>query len=92
MPADPFFSGASLNRVGNRSTPLFLPLPRAGEGWGELCCDMSPAFIAGVESHLPKASIAFDRFHIMQLRRKAVDTVRREEATRTDVPKRTRCG
>jgi transposase len=27
--------------------------------------DMSPAFIAGVSKHLPKASITFDKFHII---------------------------
>ena len=54
------------------------------------CCDMSPAFIAGVEASLPKAKITFDRFHIMQMMSQAVDAVRREEVKETDVLKRTR--
>jgi transposase len=54
------------------------------------CCDMSPAFIAGVETSLPNAKITFDRFHIMQLMGQAVDAVRREEVKETDVLKRTR--
>ena len=56
----------------------------------QVCCDMSPAFIAGVKAYLPEASITFDRFHIMQLMNKAVDAVRRQEAKETDVLKRTR--
>jgi len=51
---------------------------------------LSPAFVAGVGSHLPEASITFDRFHMLMS--KAVDTVRREEATGANVLKRTRCG
>jgi transposase len=45
----------------------------------EVSMDMSPAFISGVEEHLPAAAIAFDRFHLMQYMGKAVDQVRREE-------------
>ena len=41
-----------------------------------VCCDMSPAFISGVESFFPKAHVTFDRFHIM----KVLNEVRREEA------------
>ena len=32
---------------------------------GEVCCDMSQAFVSGVERHFPKARITFDRFHLM---------------------------
>ena len=31
----------------------------------EVCCDMSQAFVSGVERHFPKAHITFDRFHLM---------------------------
>ncbi len=41
--------------------------------------DMSPAFIAGVETHLPDAAITFDLFHDMQLASHTVDLVRLEE-------------
>lgn len=44
-----------------------------------LSMDMSPAFISGAASCLPKAEITFDRFHIMKLINEAVDEVRREE-------------
>lgn len=45
-----------------------------------VCCDMSPAFIKGVETTLPGAALTFDRFHLMKLIGDAVDLVRREEA------------
>ena len=58
------------------------------EGVGEVCCDMSKAFVAGVESNFPKAHITFDRFHIMKVLNDAVDEVRREEAkTRPELSK-----
>lgn len=46
----------------------------------EVCCDMSPAFISGVQEQFPNAEITFDRFHIMKVVGDAVDQVRREEA------------
>jgi len=36
-------------------------------------CDMSPAFIKGVEKFLPEANITFDKFHILKIINKAVD-------------------
>ncbi len=42
-------------------------------------CDMSPAFIKGIDMYLPEANITFDKFHIMKIINKAVDQVRREE-------------
>ena len=54
----------------------------------EVCCDMSQAFVSGVERHFPKAHITFDRFHIMKVLNEAVDEVRREEAkTRPELAK-----
>ncbi|QZT38250.1 ISL3 family transposase [Halosquirtibacter xylanolyticus] len=43
-------------------------------------CDMSPSFISGIATHLPDASITFDKFHIMKIINEAVDKVRRSEA------------
>lgn len=45
----------------------------------DVSCDMSPAFIRGVEDYLPDANITFDRFHIMKILNKAVDEVRKQE-------------
>lgn len=55
-----------------------------------VCCDMSPAFIKGVETTLPAAAITFDRFHLMKLIGEAVDQVRREEARTEPGLKKTR--
>ncbi len=45
----------------------------------QMCCDMSPAFIKGVEENFPDAELTFDKFHIMKIINAAVDQVRREE-------------
>ena len=45
----------------------------------EMCCDMSPAFISGVEKQFPEAHLTFDKFHVMKIINDAVDKVRREE-------------
>lgn len=45
----------------------------------EVCCDMSPSFISGVESNFPNASITFDKFHVMKMVNEALDLVRRQE-------------
>lgn len=46
---------------------------------GEVCSDMSPAFIRGVGDHLPEAEITFDRYHVIAELNKAVDEVRKVE-------------
>jgi transposase len=45
----------------------------------EMCSDMSPAFITGVENYFPNAYLTFDKFHIMKIINAAVDEVRRQE-------------
>jgi len=45
----------------------------------DVSCDMSAAFVKGVQDHLPNANITFDRFHITKIINKAVDDVRKEE-------------
>ena len=56
----------------------------------EVCCDMSPAFIRGVEEYFPDAEITFDKFHVMKLVGEAVDEVRIEEQKQTPELKRTK--
>ncbi len=46
----------------------------------EVCQDMSEAFLKGTLTHLPKAEITFDRYHVKSHLSAAVDEVRREEA------------
>lgn len=45
----------------------------------EFSCDLSPAFISGIEEHFPGAHITFDKFHVMKLLNKAIDETRRQE-------------
>lgn len=53
----------------------------------DVSCDMSPAFIKGVNQYLPKAKITFDRFHIIRIINAAVDKVRRQESKDQDILK-----
>ena len=53
-------------------------------------CDMSPAFIKGVNDNLPNAEITFDTFHILKIINEAVDDVRREQARTNPLLKKTR--
>jgi transposase len=54
------------------------------------CCDMSPAFISGIENTFPNASITFDKFHVMKIMNDAIDRVRREEQSHNAKLKSTR--
>jgi transposase len=56
----------------------------------EVCSDMSPAFIKGVETEFPKANITFDKFHVMKLVNEALDQVRRQEQNEQPILKKTR--
>ncbi|PIV42761.1 MAG: ISL3 family transposase, partial [Nitrospirae bacterium CG02_land_8_20_14_3_00_41_53] len=56
----------------------------------EVCCDMSPAFISGVEKHFPEAQLTFDKFHVLKIINEAVDEVRRQEQQSRPELKRTR--
>lgn len=45
----------------------------------EFSCDLSPAFISGIEEHFTHAKITFDKFHVMKLLNRAIDETRRTE-------------
>jgi transposase len=62
----------------------------SNETVNNFCCDMSPAFISGIENYFPNASITFDKFHVMKLINKAIDKVRREEQSHNALLKKTR--
>ncbi|HLI56889.1 MAG TPA: ISL3 family transposase [Actinomycetota bacterium] len=47
----------------------------------EVCCDMSHHYIQGTAENFPNAQITFDRYHIVQMVSRAVDEVRRHEAS-----------
>jgi len=53
--------------------------PEAIEG---VSIDMSPAYIKGVETHLPNAAITFDKFHVIAHASHALDLTRRAEQKR----------
>jgi transposase len=53
----------------------------------QISCDMSPAFILGVEENLPNADIVFDRFHVTKVINDAVDKVRKAEVTKNPILK-----
>lgn len=44
--------------------------------------DMSPAYIKGVETHLPNAAVTFDKFHVIAHASHALDLTRRAEQKR----------
>ena len=44
-----------------------------------VCMDMSAAYTKGATQALPKASISYDRFHVIALANEAMDAVRRDE-------------
>jgi len=56
----------------------------------EVCCDMSPAYIRGIEDYFPGAEITFDKFHVMKLVNEAVDDVRIAEQKQTPELKHTK--
>lgn len=56
----------------------------------EVCCDMSPAFISGIEQHFPEAHITFDKFHVLKVLNEALDEVRRQEQQNCPELKKTR--
>ena len=54
----------------------------------QVCCDMSPAYIRGIEDTFEEAAITFDKFHILKVINEAVDEVRRwEQRTRPELKK-----
>jgi transposase len=61
-------------------TEFLAAIPAHGakaEAITEVVMDMSPAYIAGVQTHFPNARIVFDLFHIMKLAGEALDAVRK---------------
>lgn len=52
--------------------------PRRARAIHTVCCDMWAVYIDAVRTHLPQATIVFDRFHLSQHLGRAVDDVRRQ--------------
>ncbi len=51
--------------------------PRRARAIRVVCCDMWDPYVDAVRTHLPQATLVFDRFHLGQHLNRAVDTVRR---------------
>ena len=62
----------------------------AVENVTQVSCDMSPAFIKGVEDNLPNAAVVFDRFHVTKVINEAVDKVRKAEVGQNPILKNSR--
>lgn len=56
----------------------------------EVVCDMSPAFLSGIEDHFPHSHVTIDWFHIVQQFVKAVDDTRKLEHRHIGLPKASR--
>ena len=52
--------------------------------------DMYPAFKSGAREYFPKATIVFDKFHVIKMMNDSVDRVRRTESKENHVLKNTR--
>jgi len=56
----------------------------------EACCDMSKAFIKGIEENFPQAAITFDKFHVIKAVNEALEKIRRREAQSNPILKGSR--
>jgi transposase len=53
-----------------------------------VCCDMWDPYLNGISKHIPRATVVFDRFHIMKQMNKAIEKVRwAEQKTNEDLKK-----
>jgi len=46
----------------------------------DFSCDMSPAFLSGIEATFPRAKVTLDKFHLVAMLTKAVDETRKGES------------
>ncbi len=53
-----------------------------------VCCDMWAVYIDAIRTHLPEATIVFDRFHLSQHLSRAVDEVRRQTWRQLEGPEK----
>ncbi|MGH9601017.1 MAG: ISL3 family transposase, partial [Terriglobales bacterium] len=58
--------------------------PQTAAGIQAVAMDMGPAYQAAVKAQLPKATIVFDRFHVMKLYSDVIRNVRRSEFRKAD--------
>ena len=63
---------------GDALTAFWKRLRSSGAKVEAVATDMSPAYIEAVSTHLPRASLVFDRFHVMKLFNDKLSDLRRE--------------
>jgi transposase len=63
---------------GDALLPFWRRLRASGAKVQAVATDMSPAYIEAVSTHLPKATLVFDRFHVMKLYNDKLSDLRRE--------------
>jgi transposase len=75
-------SGAVLHvgdgKGGDALTPFWKRLRRSGAKIEAAATDMSPAYIDAVTTHLPGATLVFDRFHVLKLYHEKLSQLRRD--------------
>jgi transposase len=65
-------------REGNALDPFWKKLRRSRARVKAVAMDMSPAYISAVLEHLPKATIAFEHFHVTKLFNDKLSDLRRD--------------
>ena len=63
---------------GDALVPFWRRLRASGAKIQAVACDMSPAYIDAVVTHLPRAAMVFDRFHVVNLLNDKLSQLRRE--------------
>ncbi len=58
--------------------PFWVRLRRSGAKIEAIAIDMSPAYIQAVTTHLPKAAIVFDHFHVVKMFNEKLSDLRRD--------------
>lgn len=58
--------------------PFWKLLRRSKAKIRAVCCDLSAGYWGSVIEHLPKATVVFERFHLMKLMNEKLDELRRE--------------
>jgi len=72
---------------GDALLPFWRRLRAAHAKIEAVATDMSPAYIGAVTTHLPEASLVFDRFHVMKLYNEKLSQLRRDlQREATDGP------
>lgn len=70
---------AVVGRSADAISPFIKLISKKAKKLKAIAMDMSKSYSSAVREHLPHADIVFDRYHIMAMMNKAIETVRREQ-------------